>query len=337
MKTFLSNKVLITGAFLICIMVLSVSIVLDMKQPVPGRNRTVLVDIHRGERFFEIVDTLQSEGVIRNKASFYLLALFKGAAHHIKAGEYEFPPNISPSAILDKLVKGDIKRYRVTIPEDLTVQEIADRLDQFGLIDRKYFITLSKDAEFLSSLGIEADTIEGYLYPETYFLDRSMGTREIMIRMVAEFWKHITPAMKNRAQTLGFTLHEWITLASIIGKETGYGEEKDLVSAVFHNRLKKGMKLQSDPTAVYALDDFDGPIKRRHLEMASSHNTYRITGLPPSPIANPGLDSLQAALYPATVNYLYFVSRNNGTHFFSTNYISHQQAVKKYQVNEKKE
>jgi len=337
MKTFFSKKVLIIGDLFILIIALYVSFVLDIKHPVPGRNQTVLVDIHRGERFLEIVDSLQNKGVIRNRVSFYLLALFRGAAHHIKAGEYEFPPEISPSAILDKLVRGDIKRYRVTIPEDLTVQEISDRLDQFGLIDRKYFIDLSTEAEFLSSLGIEGDTIEGYLYPETYYFDRSMGAREIMIRMVAEFWKHITPAMKMRAQTLGFTLKEWVTLASLIGKETGYGDEKDLVSAVFHNRLKKGMKLQSDPTAVYNLKDFSGPIKRRHLDMASSHNTYRINGLPPSPIANPGLDSLQAALYPATVNYLYFVSRNNGTHFFSTNYITHHQAVKKYQVNGKKE
>jgi len=337
MKTFSSKKVLFLGAFFVCIMVLSLSFFFDIMHPVPGRNQTALVDIPRGKGFLAIVDTLGDKGVIRNKVFFFLLALSRGAALHIKAGEYEFPPDISPSAILDKLVKGDIKRYRVTIPEDLTVQEIADRLAQSGLIDPKYFIDLSKDAVFLSSLGIDGDSIEGYLYPETYSFDRSMGAREIMTLMVDEFRKHITPAMKNRARTLGFTLHEWVTLASIIGKETGYGEEKGLVSAVFHNRLKKGMKLQSDPTAVYAIKDFNGPIKRRHLDSASAHNTYRINGLPPSPIANPGLDSLQAALHPAEVNYLYFVSKNNGTHFFSSNYITHHRAVKKYQTNGKKE
>jgi UPF0755 protein len=337
MKTFVSKKILIPGVVFLVLAGVSLAFICDITRPVPGRSKTALVDIHRGYRFLEIVDVLHREGVIRNKVFFYLLALSRGAAPHIKAGEYEFPPAMSPSAILDKLIKGDIKRYRVTIPEDLTVLEIADRLAQFGLIDRKHFTDLSADREFLSSLGIEGETIEGYLYPETYFLDRSMGAKEIIIRMVAEFWKHITPTMKNRAQALDLTLQEWITLASIIGKETGYGEEKDLVSAVFHNRLKKGMKLQSDPTAVYNLKDFRGPIKRRHLDLASSHNTYRINGLPPGPIANPGLDSLQAALYPATANYLYFVSRNDGTHFFSTNYLSHRQAVKKYQVNEKKQ
>jgi UPF0755 protein len=337
MQSNASRKFVIAGIICLVLAGFVLAFIADVTQPVRGREKPVLIDIHRGDRFLEIVDTLHREGMIRTKVSFYLLALFKGAAHQIKAGEYEFPPEITPSAILDKLIKGDIKRYRVTIPEDLTVQEISDRLEQLGLIDRKYFTSLSTDRTFLMSLGIEGDTIEGFLYPETYFFDRSMGAREIMIRMVAEFWKHITPAMKKRAQTLGFTLQEWVTLASIIGKETGYGEEKALISAVFHNRLKKGMKLQSDPTAVYNLKNFNGPIKRRHLDMASSHNTYQIEGLPPSPISNPGLDSLQAALYPATVNYLYFVSRNNGTHFFSTNYISHHQAVKKYQVNGKKE
>lgn len=337
MKTFFSKKVLIPGVIFLALAGVSLAFIGNITQPVPGRNKTALIDIPRGYHFVEIVDLLHREGVIRNKVFFYLLSLSRGAAQHIKAGEYEFTPEMSPATILDKLIKGDIKRYRVTIPEDLTVQEIAERLGQFGLIDRQHFDALTADRKFLSSLGIEGETIEGYLYPETYFFDRSMGAKEIMIRMVAEFWKHITPAMKNRAQTLGLTLEQWITLASIIGKETGYGEEKDLVSAVFHNRLKRGMKLQSDPTAVYDMKDFSGLIKHEHLVMTSRHNTYLINGLPPGPIANPGLASLQAALHPATVNYLYFVSKNDGTHFFSANYISHQQAVKKYQANGKKE
>ena len=204
MKTFFSKKVLIPGVILLIIAGVFLAFILDITQPVPGRSKTALIDIHRGDRFLQIVDMLQREGVIRNKVFFYLLALSRGAAPHIKAGEYEFPPKMSPSAILDKLIKGDIKRYRVTIPEDLTVEEIADRLDQFGLIDRKHFINLSADQEFLSSLGIEGDTIEGYLYPETYFFDRSMGAKEIIIRMVAEFWKHVTPAMKEPRPVSGF-------------------------------------------------------------------------------------------------------------------------------------
>jgi len=337
MKKHLSKKLLIPGFLGLIAAAVFMGFIFDTTQPVHGHSGTALIDIPRGYRFVEIVDLLHREGVIRNRAFFFLLALSRGAAHHMRAGEYEFPENMSPLEVLDKLVKGDIKRYRVAIREDLTVREIADCLSRFGLINRKKFDALSRDSDFLASLGIEGETIEGYLYPETYFFDRSMGARQIMIRMVNEFWRHITPAMRNRAQALDMTLHEAITLASIIGKETGYGEEKKLVSAVFHNRLKKGMRLQSDPTAVYHLKDFNGPIKRRHLALASSHNTYRINGLPPGPIANPGIDSLQAALYPTPANYLYFVSKNNGTHFFSTNYASHNQAVRKYQVNGKKE
>lgn len=337
MKKHSSKKILIPCFIGLLVAILFLGFFYDVTQPVRGHSKTALIDIPRGYRFVEIVEVLHREGVIRNKAFFYILALSRGAAHHMKAGEYEFSREMSPIDVLNKLVKGDIKRYRVFIQEDLTVQEISNRLNRYGLIDRKNFEALARDRDFLTSLGIAGESIEGYLYPETYYFDRSMGSRQIMIRMVNEFWKHITPAMKNRAQTLGLTLHEWITLASIIGKETGYGEEKDLVSAVFHNRLKKGMRLQSDPTAVYNLKDFSGPIKRRHLALASNHNTYRINGLPPGPIANPSMDSLRAALYPATVNYLYFVSKNDGTHSFSTNYVSHCQAVRKYQVNGKKE
>lgn len=332
-----SKIVVISAMVLILVAVFLLAFIFDVTQPVRKRSGEVLIDIPRGYSFVNIVDLLHRESIIRNKMFFYLLALSRGATHHMKAGEYEFSAGMSPLMILNKLIKGDIKRYRIVIPEDLTVQEIADRLGNFGLIDREKFEDLSQDSNFLRSLGIEGETIEGYLYPETYFFDRSMGSRQIIMRMVAEFWMHVTPSMKSRAQKLGLTLHEWVTLASIIGKETGYGGEKALISAVFHNRLKKRMRLQSDPTAVYHLKNFSGPIKRRHLALASSYNTYQINGLPPGPIANPGLDSLQAALCPADVNYLYFVAKNDSTHFFSTTYFSHHQAVKKYQLNEKKE
>ncbi len=171
--------------------------------------------------------------------------------------------------------------------------------------------------EFLASLGIEAESIEGYLFPETYQFDRSMTTKEVIRIIVRQFWKEITPEMRSRAEKIGLTLNEWVTLASIIGKESGNKDEKPLISAVFHNRLKRGMKLQSDPTAVYHLERAGTPVKtvlRSHLQTDTPHNTYLIDGLPPGPIANPGIDSLRAALYPANVNYLYFVSKNDGSH-----------------------
>ena len=165
-------------------------------------------------------------------------------------------------------------------------------------------------------MNIKADSIEGYLFPDTYYFNRSMSTRQIMKKMVNQFWEKVTPEMIKRAEELGFNTHQFVTFASIIGKESGDDAEKPIISAVFHNRLKKKMRLQSDPTAVYDLDNFDGKVLRSHLKRNSPYNTYIIKGLPPGPIANPGLTSLKAALYPAHVNYLYFVSKKEVHTFF---------------------
>ena len=281
---------------------------------------TKIVDIPKGAGFFRITEIMNDAGLVANRPFFWLLALGKGATRQIRAGEYEFAGSQSPSEILDKLVRGEIKSYTVMLPEDITVNEVAKRLLADKLINEKEFMALAVDKEFLGSLGIEAESIEGYLFPETYQFDRSMTTREVIRIIVRQFWKEITPEMRKRAEKIGLTLNEWLTLASIIGKESGNKDEKPLISAVFHNRLKRGMKLQSDPTAVYHLEQAGTPVKtvlRSHLKKNTPHNTYLIDGLPPGPIANPGIDSLQAALYPANVNYLYFVSKNDGSHQFS--------------------
>jgi UPF0755 protein len=158
---------------------------------------------------------------------------------------------MSPLDIINKLVKGDIIFYKVTIPEDFTVAEIATRLASYKLVDEKAFVSLAGDAKFIASLGIEGRSAEGYLYPDTYILDKSMGAKEIIKIMVNQFWKTFTHELQERAEDLGMTVPEVVTLASIIGKESGFKDEKPVISAVFHNRLKKRMRLQSDPTAVY--------------------------------------------------------------------------------------
>ncbi len=257
----------------------------------------------------------------------------------IRAGEYEITGTLSPAEILEKLVRGEIKSYTVMLPEDITVNEVARRLLVDKLINEKEFMALVVDREFLASLGIGAESIEGYLFPETYQFDRSMTTKEVIRVIVRQFWKEITPELRSRAEKMGLTLNEWVTLASIIGKESGNREEKPIISAVFHNRLKRGMKLQSDPTAVYHLERAGTPVKtvrRSHLQTDTPHNTYRITGLPPGPIANPGIDSLRAALYPAKADYLYFVAKNDGSHEFSATLTAHNLAVSKYQIDRQK-
>ncbi|MFA6411567.1 MAG: endolytic transglycosylase MltG [Syntrophales bacterium] len=306
------------------------------RQPVGHSSKAILVDIPRGTGFFKIIDILDNAGLIENKPFFYTLAIMKGAVRQIKAGEYEFSGAMPPIDIIDKLVKGDTKSYLITIPEDFTVKEIAARLAANKLVPEKTFLKLAFDQNFVKTLNIPGKTLEGYLYPETYKLDRSMGSKEIIQIMNQQFWKRFTPEMRQRAAARGMSITEVVTLASLIGKETGFKDEKPLVSAVFHNRLKKGMKLQSDPTAVYNLDDFDGKIRKSHLLRDTPHNTYRNKGLPPGPIANPDIDSLMAALYPARVDYLYFVANNNGSHQFSLTLIDHHQAVSKYQILRKK-
>ena len=307
--------------------------------PVDRPTVTKVVDIPKGAGFFRITEIMKDAGLVANRPFFWLLALGKGVRKQIRAGEYEITGSLSPSEILDKLVRGEIKSYTVILPEDITVKDVAKRLIADKLINEKEFMALAVDKQFLASIDIEGVSIEGYLFPETYQFDRSMTTREVIRIIIRQFWKEITPEMRKRAEKIGLTVNEWVTLASIIGKESGNREEKPLISAVFHNRLKRGMKLQSDPTAVYHLEQAGIPVKtvlRSHLKKNTPHNTYLIDGLPPGPIANPGIDSLRAALYPANVNYLYFVSKNDGSHQFSASLDAHNIAILKYQINKQK-
>lgn len=306
-------------------------------RPMDHQPAKATVYIPKGSSFLAIVDILDQAGMVKHKPLFILLARFKGAASSIKPGEYELATSMSPVEIIDKLFKGEIKVRRVTIPEDFTLKQIADLLVQENLVGEKDFISVTTDPAFLASLDIDAESAEGYLYPETYDFYRGMVTQEIVRIMVKQFRKKVTPEMIERARVMGMTPTEFVTLASLIGKETGHKEEKDKISAVFHNRLKKGMRLQSDPTTVYQLDAYRNVVRRKDLDNNTPYNTYKIQGLPPGPIANPGIDSLQAALYPAPARDLFFVSKNDGTHIFSSNLAAHAQAVIKYQIKRKKE
>ena len=299
--------------------------------PIDNKNKTILVDIPTGSSFLKVTEILNQAGLVKYRVFFYSLAIKKNASRSIRAGEYEFNTSLTPSAMIDKLLRGEIKNYKVVIPEDLSLREIAVILGKDKLIKKEDFFALARDEDFLEYLGVKADSIEGYLFPETYYLDRSMSTRQIMKIMVNQFRKEVTPEMIKRAVELKLDIHKLVTFASLIGKESGDDAEKPMISAVFHNRIKKKMRLQSDPTTVYDLEDYNGKVLRTHLRRNSPYNTYIIKGLPPGPIANPGLTSFKAVLYPASVNYLYFVSKKDGTHFFSNSLAEHNQAIKRYQ------
>ena len=322
---------LIAVIFVFCVLLLNYS-----TSSIDKRNVNVLVDIPTGSSFLEVTEILNRAGLIKYRIFFYSLTVIKNARRHIRAGEYEFNTSLTPNAIIEKLIRGDIKKYKVTIPEDFSLKEIVDRLKEYKLIDEDDFLEMAGDEDFLKSLNIQVDSIEGYLFPGTYFFDRSMSPRQIMKIMVSQFWKKITPEMIKRAEEMKLDVHKLVTFASIIGKESGNDAEKPMISAVFHNRLRKRMRLQSDPTSVYDLDSFEGKVLRSHLRRKSPYNTYVIKDLPPGPIANPGVASLKAVLYPAPVNYLYFVSKKDGSHFFSASLSEHKKAINRYRyVNNK--
>ncbi len=188
------------------------------------------------------------------------------------------------------------------------------------------------DASLAKGNGINADTFEGYLFPDTYHFPGDVQAEKIIQAMVKRFHAVFTPEWRTRAETLGFTVHQAVILASIVEKETGDPSERPVISSVFHNRLKRNMRLESDPTVIYGIKNFNGNITRKDLKRKTPYNTYRIKGLPAGPISNPGKESIRAVLYPANTRFLYFVSKKNGTHAFSTNLADHNRAVRQYQL-----
>jgi UPF0755 protein len=290
------------------------------------------VVIPRGATFKEVVEILDHEGLLRSATRFYLMARILGIAEKAQAGEYELSTAMMPPVILRKLITGDVIRYRVAIPEGYTVRQIAARLREMGIIEEaEGFLSLAFAADFAAGLGIEGKSVEGYLFPDTYCFSKAIAPSEIIQTMVGRFRRVYGPAFSQRAAELGLTDRQIVTLASIIEKETGVAEERPLISAVFHNRLKRRMPLCSDPTVIYGIAGFDGNLRKRDLARMTPYNTYLIRGLPPGPIANPGEAALHAALYPAPAPYLYFVSRNDGSHHFSATLREHNEAVRRYQ------
>jgi UPF0755 protein len=239
-----------------------------------------------------------------------------------------------PSEILQRITSGQTVLHPITIPEGYRITEIATLLQSEGLANKEIFIQQTRDKDLIKSLDISAENLEGYLFPETYHFSKFTQEKKIVKTMVATFKeKVLKPQLLKKAQESSLSWHKIITLASLIEKETGLDSERKIISSVFHNRLKKNMRLQTDPTVIYAIEKFDGNIRKRDLKIDSPYNTYRYKGLPPGPIANPGLKSIVAAISPIESEYLYFVSRKDGSHHFSPTLKEHNRAVQKYQLN----
>lgn len=290
-----------------------------------------VVVIAEGSTFQHVAGLLERERLIKSRSAFVLLGKALEADRKIRPGEYELNPAMPPADILSKLLAGRVVLHAVTIPEGYTMAQIADVLAQHQITDRIEFLRLVKDKNFIKTLGISAETLEGYLYPDTYRFPKPVSAKDVIRTMVEQLNQVVTPEWQARAKDIHLTLHQVLTLASVIEKETGSGEERPQISSVFHNRLQKKIPLQSDPTVIYGLPNFDGNLHKKDLSHPSPYNTYRWAGLPPGPIANPGAQAIRATLFPAASPYLYFVSKNDGTHQFSATLVEHNKAVEKYQ------
>lgn len=305
-------------------------------QPADADGAPVTMDIMANASFNAVVWQLKDAGIITHPLRFKILARIKGDDTRLKAGEYELSPAMTPLEVLDTLVNSKVVLHRLTVPEGFTIREIAAELQRTGLANAEDFIALAMDSRLAAELDIPGSTLEGYLFPDTYFFPKGVTSKTIVARMVQRFHEQFSPDWHPRARQLDLTIHEVVTLASIIEKETGDSAERPTISSVFHNRLKKKMRLESDPTVIYGIEDFDGNITRRHLSARTPYNTYMMRGLPPGPIANPGRLAIEAALFPEQTDYIYFVSKKDGTHYFSTTFDEHNKAVRRYQLRRRK-
>ncbi len=325
-----SPKTLIVSAVRICLGLLLFWYLLCLFSP-PG-NGDVARDISfpPGSGIRKLAAELKSGGIIRSSWQFVLVTRLRGQAHRLKAGEYRFNDGMTPDVILKKLVSGDVDYRKFSLPEGYSIFQAAELLEQKGYFSRTEFLGKCRDRTLLVRLGVSEASAEGYLYPATYNLSRGGNAEQLIGQMVEQSRKRYAELTANKGGAAGLSRHAVVTLASLIEKEAVSGEEKPLISSVFHNRLRIGMPLQSDPTAVYGVRAFAGKVTRADIDRPSPYNTYLVKGLPPGPIGNPGADAIEAALRPATTQYLYFVARQDGTHQFSRTLDEHNRAVRFY-------
>ena len=278
---------------------------------------------------------LVDAGVVRDQLAFRSALWWTGRARDLQAGEYRFDRPIAAVEVIDRLARGDVYTRRLTFPEGLTIGEMAELFESRGFGSRASFVEAAGNVGLIKDFDAEARDLEGYLFPETYALARETPAARVVAQMVDRFRAAYKDEWRRRAEGAGLTTRQVVTLASLVEKETAQPQERAMVAAVYRNRLRIGMALQADPTVVYAMrraGTYDGNIRRADLALDSPYNTYRYAGLPPGPIASPGAAALEAAVTPADVRYLYFVSRNDGSHVFSETLDQHNRNVREFQV-----
>ena len=307
----------------------------ELSTPVGKESAAVLFEVEKGRSARGVLDGLRQRGLVRSALPLKLACRLFYPEERFKAGEYQFSPPLKPKDALFQVFKGRIHLQPFTIPEGLAGHDIGELLRPGDEEGQAAFRRALLDVGLIADWDRRARDLEGYLFPDTYFLPRKATEAELVAAMVAEFREVFDEGRRMRAAELGMSVRDVVTLASLVEEETALPEERPLVSAVFHNRLRIGMKLDCDPTVIYALKRdglYRGRLLSRDLKHPSPYNTYVSPGVPPGPICSPGRDSLRAALYPAPEKFLYFVANKDGTHHFSRGYAEHLLAVKKFQL-----
>ncbi|SJZ78075.1 UPF0755 protein [Trichlorobacter thiogenes] len=297
--------------------------------PVGDATRVYGLTVPKGAGFAGVANELKQAGVIRSSLHLRLVARLRGLDRRMQTGDYRISSAMVPSQILEKLANGQTDACKFTLPEGYSIYQAAELLHKQGVFDRAAFLEACSDRSLLTELGINAKSVEGYLFPGTYQIGFHMDEAGLVTEMVRAF-RHKAEGFKPLLDAAGMTIEQVVILASIIEREAVSAEEKPLIASVFLNRLRIGMPLQSDPTAIYGAKVFGGTVTKQDLQRTTLYNTYKVKGLPVGPIGNPGLEAMQAVLQPAKTDYLYFVARKNGTHQFSRTLAEHNQGVNRF-------
>lgn len=325
----------LVGFALLALLGLGIWFYATLQQPYKGYpGAEQFVDIPQGTGPASMAQRLADAGVVKNAMMFRAAVWMSGAGRRLQAGEYRFDSPMTPAEVVDKIRRGDVFLKPITFPEGLTIKQMGGMYESRGFGKASEFVAAARNVELIAAIDPDARDLEGYLFPNTYKLRRGATAGQLVAQMVAAFEKVLTPELRQQAAARGMSVRELVTLASLVEKETAKPGERPMVAAVYVNRLKINMALYCDPTVIYALERagrYTGDITREDLKFDSPYNTYRYPGLPPGPIASPGRASLEAAASPAEVPYLYFVSRNDGSHVFATTLDEHNRNVYEYQ------
>ncbi len=303
----------------------------DLHRPGPPVMGPLIVTVLEGKRFADVARELHARGVLRHPELLTAWARLTGEDRQVRAGEFLVTTPLSPLGLLARVTSRPDPLHEVTIPEGFSVREVVHAFAAAGFGAEESFFCLLDDPAFLAAEDLPADGAEGYLFPDTYDFPLATPPERILRAMLKRFRDVVTPDFAAKAARLGLSVHQAVTLASLVEEEAAHADERRLVAAVFVNRLRRGMPLQSDPTVLYGREGADRTLTHADLHRPTPYNTYTIAGLPPTPIANPGRAALEAAVDPAPVDYLYFVSRGDGSHQFSTTLAEHNAAVARYQ------